>query len=344
MKLSDLKVGDNLGISVLGLKVKCSPSYEFYSILENNDGHIDDIIVNITETYIEFHLHHKWRIDISLLYEKGLLEKELVPPKKWYIKRNKGNYQTINEWFNNNSGHKKKHSSATGLLFYPNCSTSTFQQALSEGYKELSFEDFKEYVLNKKQQKVMFTKKDWIERKCVIKFDISKREVTNKFLKECNGTNSLYTSSLPYIVSTVQKIGYWSSSHAVPDNLPLVTIDELLNPNNMIENKKIIGYKQIGNLVLTKEETEKVSNGQMLTIDKKLHPEAFEPIYEETIELGGYKVNFNKKGMSFDGATFSKNQLTILEEVVSDNPNISIRLKSVPVNLEMLKKLIENCK
>jgi hypothetical protein len=427
MKLSDLKVGEKLGISVYLLKVIriIGVNHPVTFILGDKDGHINDIISNITETYIEFG-YRKWRVDISLLYEKGLLEKEfelpakwyVLPktifnlnivknyfinkgiekynaysityednaydsddvyythsknvnkavyteitfeqfkkyvlkesmiennklPEKWYIKRKEDNYEVVNNWFNNNAGHKKKHSSVTGILFYPNCSTSTFQQALLEGYKELTFEEFKDYVLNKKQQKVMFTKQDWIERKCVIKFDSSKRAITTKFLKECNKDNSSYEGIKPYIVSTVNRVGFWGAFDAIPDNLPVVTINELLNPNNMVENKKIVGYKVIGSLQLTKEEEQKVISGLALTLDRAKHPEAFEPIYEENLELGGYKLEFTKTTMKFDGATFKKAELEILEEVLEDNSNIHITLKSIPVNLEMLKKIIKNFK
>jgi hypothetical protein len=346
MKLSDLKVGEKLGISVYLLKVIriIGVNHPITYILEDKDGHINDIISNITETYIEFGVI-KWRVDISLLYEKGVLEKEVQfeVPEKWYIKRHLDNYEVVNNWFNNNAGHKKKHSSVTGILFYPNCSTSTFQEALQQGYKEITFEEFKEYVLNKKQQKVMFTKQDWIERKCVIKFEANKREITSKFLKECNAENSVYGGTKKYIFSNTVKKGFWNCDDYIPEGLPIVTIDELLNPNNMVENKKIVGYKTIGNLVLTKEETEAASEGKLI-INKSLHPEAFEPIYEENLELGGYKLEFTKTTMKFDGATFKKAELEILEEVLEDNSNIHITLKSIPVDLEMLKKIIKNFK
>lgn len=336
---------DNLNILKNYFNNKGISKYNSYVITYEDNIYDSDDIYHTHSVEINKSIYKEITFE---QFKKYVLKENMVEnnklPEKWYIKRHLDNYEVVNNWFNNNAGHKKKHSSVTGILFYPNCSTSTFQQALLEGYKELTFEEFKDYVLNKKQQKIMFTKQDWIERKCVIKFDASKREITNKFLKECNEKNSSYMSNTAYIFSDVNHLGYWGYSFQVPDNLPVVTIDELLNPNNMVENKKIVGYKNIGSLKLTVEEEQKVLNGLPLTIDRAKHPEAFKPIYEENLELGGYKLEFTKTTMKFDNSTFKKAELEILEEVLEDNSQIHITLKSIPVNLELLKKIIKNFK
>jgi hypothetical protein len=73
-------------------------------------------------------------------------------PEKWYIKRDEENYSIINRWFNNHvildnadwSGH-------TGNMNYPRIYNQVPNlgglKLLQEGYTEITFEQFKQYVL-----------------------------------------------------------------------------------------------------------------------------------------------------------------------------------------------------
>ena len=85
---------------------------------------------------------------------------EFVLPKKWYVERNPDNFKDINDYFNKN-GYSNYHENDGYLRFpYHGFSGSGFndtghlyymEEATQEGgYEKITFQQFKDYVLNKK--------------------------------------------------------------------------------------------------------------------------------------------------------------------------------------------------
>ena len=93
-------------------------------------------------------------IDGHFVYEKGKFatvlehakEEPFVLPDKWCVKRNPKNSRTINDWAN------KKHKSPKYFLDRDGFVTSDiiFSET-NENYTEITFDQFKEHVLNKKE-------------------------------------------------------------------------------------------------------------------------------------------------------------------------------------------------
>lgn len=371
MKLSDLKIGNKLGIDVRGCR-----DYDGFSggALWNLDGHIDDIITNIDDNYITFKKSRiSWKVKIQELLDKGLLEPEFVLPERWWITLTPENRQIVGEWFNKQisptcstytnkiwialSSHNGADVCITDNIFPKGQSFS----GAGEPKDEITYEQFKQYVLKEPMNtKIKYTKQDWIDGKCAIKGDVNKKDKTNKFFKECSKSNpNAYFNSV-YYISSMTKPGIYNAQDSNPSNLPVVDIDDLIEEE---VTKKLVGYKcpldintcQIkkGNILYERElefsnfyAKGKTPHGE--TLLKNYLPkeivETWEAVYEEDIKIGGYQVKFSKDKLEFNNTIFKKNELEVLEEVLSDNNQIGITLKGIKVDLNLLKKLIENCK
>jgi len=75
-----------------------------------------------------------------------------------------------------------------------------------------------------------YTKQDWIDGKCAIKWEDKKKSKINEFFQECTESNSKAEGMGVYYYSSNNK-GYFS--HSQTTTLPIVTIDELLNNKEM---------------------------------------------------------------------------------------------------------------
>lgn len=71
-------------------------------------------------------------------------------PKKWFIIRNKSNYQEINKWNNSkpqNSDNAFLDSTATFGLDFDYQTSNLSEKYLNLGYTEITFEQFKTHIL-----------------------------------------------------------------------------------------------------------------------------------------------------------------------------------------------------
>lgn len=92
-------------------------------------------------------------------FKKGVkIVEEFVLPEKWCIVRTPENCDTINKWFSNR--HTSKFS-ANGVWFnsmqkdymhFPFIGQKVYQHKIEEGYTEITFEQFKKYVLEEKDE------------------------------------------------------------------------------------------------------------------------------------------------------------------------------------------------
>lgn len=79
-------------------------------------------------------------------------------PEKWAIERNKNNYKTLNEYFG--KLYKRRYASNGNYMtdgdfhngdymLFPKCNNKATKHFVPEGYTLISFEIFKQFVLNK---------------------------------------------------------------------------------------------------------------------------------------------------------------------------------------------------
>lgn len=84
---------------------------------------------------------------------------ELVIPAKWCLKRTIENYEVINNWFRKT--HYTHLSSHYGYVHNKTSTIVVAQYNIQEGYKEISFDDFKKYILKEEiKETVIIEKKE----------------------------------------------------------------------------------------------------------------------------------------------------------------------------------------
>jgi hypothetical protein len=108
---------------------------------------------------------------------------EFKLPEKWYIKRDEKNYSIINRWFNNHVIlDNAEWSGREGNMNYPRIYNQLPNlgelKLLQEGYTEITFEQFKQYVLKENNM-----------NKEIIGYKLIKPEYENAALTLCNLKN-----------------------------------------------------------------------------------------------------------------------------------------------------------
>ncbi len=125
--------------------------------------------------------------------------KEFILPEKWCVVRTPENCSPINKWF---SDRHTSNFSSNGAWFnatikdymhFPFLGQKVYQDTIAEGYKEITFEQFKEHIL---KEKVEVKKEQWIPK-------VGDWVITKGYSKEYDGkplkiTNIYKSSDINY--------------------------------------------------------------------------------------------------------------------------------------------------
>ena len=91
-----------------------------------------------------------------------VVEDKFVLPEKWCILSNSENYKILTKWLKDNSIHYKGFNSNWEIsykeyyLHFPQASSDAHSSSMiCDGYKEITFEQFKEYVLKKNKKGII---------------------------------------------------------------------------------------------------------------------------------------------------------------------------------------------
>ena len=165
---------------------------------------------------------------------------EFVLPEKWCVERNSDNYLILNNYFN--SKFKKKLADADGYLVSPNYSGSSPKEwAKPIDYTEITFEQFKQYVL---KQDNMYTIEDLRNGKCAVINNGTAEELGVVLSaaegKPCRKTYITLNTSKYYWTKDNY---FWSNDCQNKYNLPTQSVKEFIKQINI--NKEIIGYKLV---------------------------------------------------------------------------------------------------
>ena len=175
----------------------------------------------------------KQTINLPTIPLNDFLEKEFVLPEKWCVLTNVVNEFEILKNYVKSLGYQY----ADGYNIMTNKGFYTYKPTY---YTEITFEQFKEYVLKEKPMKEQFPKDDF----GVIVENNNGKEIIdylhNKgFIKTgWDGSGTLYN----YGVRKDSKDIIYTSSNAFSKTY---TLQQLKNLENNMENKEIIGYKLI---------------------------------------------------------------------------------------------------
>lgn len=84
-------------------------------------------------------------------------EPEFVLPKKWAVKKNGRNHEVVNAWINDLLN-TSKYSSIEGFIYSEDIDNSCFPRSnstLIKGFIEITFEQFKKYVMKEQKKKII---------------------------------------------------------------------------------------------------------------------------------------------------------------------------------------------
>jgi hypothetical protein len=294
---------------------------------------------------------------------------EFVLPEKWCVERNSDNYLILNNYFN--SKFKKKLADADGYLVSPNYSGSSPKEwAKPTDYTEITFEEFKKYVL---KQDYIYTIEDLKNGKCAVINDGTIEEL-DKVLSTAEGK----PCNRVYIIRNTSKYywnqdGYfWGNQRENKYNLPTQSVKEFIKQINM--NKEIFGYKLVKEKY--KESVKKILNAPKFPLESSpklldfkidsewyyLLKEAgvldlwFEPVYKEDKTLpkiNGYQGelidDLNGYFIKYGCATFNIQFINELHGLIGRNKVLfgnkdikSIKLNSdVEITTEQIKQIYE---
>ncbi len=127
--------------------------------------------------------------------EHVLAVKGFVLPEKWCIKRDKGNYKTVNRFFNDGC-EGKPYIDNDGYMHFPN--TANFKgfktanhnfSVIQGGYKEITFEQFKTHVLEQKNMTKKIVGYNLVKKQ----YEDSVRAITGSSWWNNNATTNLAT-------------------------------------------------------------------------------------------------------------------------------------------------------
>jgi hypothetical protein len=156
---------------------------DYYYLVNNSGGDLGEI-----NNWNNFHkleynrtVFEEWNKEIFLEY-CGIKE-EFVLPKEWYCKPNDLNEAKIlaNYFDKEGCGISKNYSDDLDLVLKIGLSNCNYGYYESNTSKEITFEQFKKYVLKSEEKPKLFTIQDLSEGKCAVINDGTKKEL-NKVL------------------------------------------------------------------------------------------------------------------------------------------------------------------
>jgi hypothetical protein len=297
-------------------------------------------------------------------------------PEKWCVKVTKENKSFINKW----KQEKNPNSEEAGLFAYYTNYKGNNTYLIPE-YKEITFEQFKKYVLKQENEKNMETKKynpitdDEFIVDCSQSSKYEKMKVYDFLIKKRNYPESYLTNEANFIACN-KDFGdtNWTYINNVREKFPNHPILSFKEFKEKYLNIEIIGYKLVKEKY--KESVKKILNTPKFPLESSpelldfkidsewyyLLKEAgvldlwFEPVYEEQKTLpkiNGYQGEFvddlNGAFIKYGCATFNVQFINELHGLIGRNKVLcgnkdikSIKLNSdVEITTEQIKQIYE---
>ena len=179
-----------------------------------------------------------------------MIKEEFVLPEKWAVARNKENYRVLNDWCNSHEGvsgttepigyiHSHNYGNRwegfDGGHYYAN-----FKQKHPD-HTEITFEQFKKYVLKQEEEVMKYTLDELVGDKSVVVY-IDSEEEWNKLKKTGKFNMCKYYGKHCYSLATATYSSASTKTSAGDyKNVKIITINQIKFNETM--DKEIIGYK-----------------------------------------------------------------------------------------------------
>ena len=212
-------------------------------------------------------------LSLSEFIELSKEVEEFVLPEKWAVKRDMDTYNILNEWCNShpgvqgtNSSKGYVHSHNYGYYWvgYQNGYYYANSNLKHPDHTEITFDQFKQYVLKTKEEVIQYTLDELVDNHSVVvyidsKKDWGKLEATKKFKM-----TSEYWGKCCYSLSKgIHSSSSNSKNSGSFKNVKIITVKDIKFNDKAME-KQIIGYKLKKDCQQYKEAAIKITNNSSL--------------------------------------------------------------------------------
>lgn len=322
----------------------CSLNFEYYGEDNNQVVKYDAICIDIIRNYPSLTLE-EW---------DSIVNPKFILPEKWVLRRTEENSLIVNEW--SNKTHKDNLYSIVDKDYI--YSDRRCISMVKEGYTEITFDQFKEYVLNKTNNNMIFKVNDRVK----IKKD-------SKWYKEGTKNNPNNIEGSITKIDNYNDLNIYVNWDNGGDNAYTVKDLELIDNMSNNTNQEIIGYKcpidlfkgrvKAGSIFSEKSRDGFVMyNISHLTSGVAIEiVETWEPVYKpkyQLPEINGYSGKLEDTQIIYGCAKFDKNYLfNTLSEILRYNNKIlekdfgnrsikSIVLESgVSIHIDQIKQIVD---
>ena len=183
---------------------------------------------------------------------------ELVFPAKWYIERTKDNHQVINDWFNKKINHYSYCTDYSGFITF-DFTVPYVRPSLP--LTEITFEQFKKYVLKEEDKKEFVLPEKW----CVKRTSENYEVINDYFNKGCNINTYEAKNAYMHYPNHRTNVGFLNGNHSasnVYSGYTEITFEQfkqyVLKTTPVMDNKRkltIQNYRKIYNVACPKWKT-----------------------------------------------------------------------------------------